>query len=140
MAGTAGRLVCLEPGGGGTFARAPCPSRADAWPRKIKRRAEPRPFAVVKPSRRFRLLQSLDADPRQTLKIGDRAINHVDPVDTAFPTFEVEGTRPFPLPDEMPHGNVVGITICVDDLQVQHFHIGTAHVQANRLETPLTAP
>src|SRR4029453_8827826 len=39
-----------------------------------------------------------------------------------------------------PHGDVIGLAIGVDDFQVEHFHVGAAHVQANRFGVTFLSP
>src|SRR5262245_5703622 len=113
-------------------------AQAGAWAPGSQKKKGRSPSLKGEPC--LRLLQALDADARQSLEIWDRAIDHVDAVDAALPAPEVEGTCPLSLPDEMPYGDVIRLAIGVNDLRVQHFDIGAAHVQANRFEPSLAAP
>src|SRR5262249_53259041 len=65
------------------------------------------------------------------------AIDHVDLVDGALATPEIERARARALPDHGAHGDVVGCPVGVDHLEVEHLHVVALGLQANGLEAAL---
>lgn len=83
------------------------------------------------------LLQTFDTDPRQSLEVGNGPIDHFDSLDRPLPPSEIQRPCGVALPDDVADRNVVRRAVGVDDSQVEHLHIGAAHVQANGTEASL---
>ena len=85
------------------------------------------------------LLQTFDADPRQSLEVGNGPIDHFNSLDRPLPSPEVQRPCSIALPDDVADRNVVRRAVGVDDPQVEHLHVGAAHVQADGPEASLAA-
>src|SRR5947207_9597399 len=87
----------------------------------------------------FSSLQAFDAHRRYTFEVGDRLVDHIDPVDGPLPAPQVQRRSVSALPEEMAGWEIIGLPVGVDDPYAAQLDVRTAGVQPDRLEAPFAA-
>src|SRR5262245_2719041 len=83
--------------------------------------------------------QALDANNGlSAAEIRDCAIDHLDAINHALATSQAERVGAIAAPQNTPYRDIVGLPVAVDHLEVEHFDVAAAGVQANGGEPTVT--
>ena len=90
--------------------------------------------------RRRGLRQTLDANNcLPAAEIRHCAINHLDAIDNAFVAAQIKRVRAFAAAQNPSHLDVVGLSIAVDDLEVEHLDVSTSGEQPYGAEATIAS-
>ena len=78
-------------------------------------------------------------DCRPAAEVGTLTVDHIDALDRPIPTFQIERLRTVAAADDAANVEIVGISIAVDDLEVQYLDVVSSGSQANCFEPAVTS-